>query len=73
MKNIISTLLMISSVLVLTACGDGGGSGGGEVESLKTSTFSVSVSDINMRRISNGDAVFVDITGISSGDMTLIK
>ncbi len=66
MKNLIETLLIVSSLAALTACGGGGGgdSSGGAVK------FEVNLASVDIRRISNGDPIDVEVSGISSGELT---
>jgi len=74
MKSAIRALLVVSPVLLLSACGGGGGGsdGGGEPgPPIITKTFTVNLSGVDVRRASNGSAVSVDVTGITSREMTL--
>lgn len=73
----VQKLLVISSIILLCACG-GGGDGNdtsqpppsGDVGSNTTIKFSVAVSEVDVRRISNGDEVIVDTTNTNSGELT---
>lgn len=60
-------LLTASFLVILTACGGGGGSdtGGGNNQTV-TKSFTVSLANVEVTRISNGDAVDVDATEITS-------
>ena len=74
-KNVIKTLLVISSVaLIVNSCGGGGGggssttpptTGGGNTQSM-TKSFTVSLASIEIRRVSNDGRVEVDTADISS-------
>lgn len=85
MLNLKKIVWICLSLVALTACGGGNGSNSqpttgvdgddsqpvaGENTSLM---FSVSLSSADIRRVSNGDQVTVDITGISSGELTFIQ
>ena len=84
MKNLIQKVLTASSIIALTACGGGGGGGGdtdagdsqpqsGNVGSNTSAKFSVSLSNIDIRRVSNGDEVPIDTSSIQSGELTLTQ
>jgi hypothetical protein len=75
MKSLIQKLLIVSLIVLLNACG--GGSGGNESstsEEVKLPTnknFSLSLSSVDIRRVSNGEMVAVDSSAISSGTLNL--
>jgi len=76
MKNLLQTLLIISTFVLLSACGGGGGGSdesptSGEVKTTTSKKFSLSLSSVDIRRVSNGEEVLVDSTSISSGDLNL--
>ena len=68
MRILIRNLFIILSVVVLSTCGGGGGdsdSGTGGV------SFTVNLTSVDIVRVSNGDSVNVDTSGITSGTLTL--
>ena len=76
MLKFIWKLLIASSLTVLIACGGGGGgsqpSSDGE-GSITSTKFSVVLSDVDVRRVSNGNEVVVDISNINSEELTLTQ
>jgi hypothetical protein len=75
MKSLIQKLLILSLLVLLNACGGGAGgddhSTSGEVKSLTIKTFSLSLSSVDIRRVSNGEMIVVDSSSISSGTLNL--
>ena len=67
------TVIAVSSLSLLSACGGGGGdsdTGGGNTQT-SSKTFTVGLVSVDVNRISNGDTVAVDTSGINSGTLTL--
>jgi len=80
MKSLMQKLLIASSLVTLTACGGGGGGGGGDsqppsgnVGSNTSMKFSLALSNVDVRRVSNGDEVNVDTASITSGELTFTQ
>ncbi len=79
MKQLIHTVLITSSLVALTACGGGGGSSNGNSGSstandnqVVTKSFTVGLSGVTISRVSNGDSLTVDTTGVNStGSVTI--
>ena len=72
MKKLIQNLLVsLSLVTLLTACGGGGENqeSSGNDGSNTSVKFSVELSGLHVRRVSNGDAVSVDLSSINSGEL----
>ncbi|NRB38160.1 MAG: hypothetical protein HRU20_06780 [Pseudomonadales bacterium] len=65
MNNATRIVTLGFSVLMLASC-DWGGS-----KSSTDKTFSVSLENVDIRRVSNGETVDIDTAGISSGQMIL--
>lgn len=66
----------VANVMMLSACksGGGGSSSGTSTEPITSSTsrtFTVALKSVDVRRVSNGDAVVVDTAGINSGTLNL--
>jgi hypothetical protein len=71
MKILIRTLLIILSIATLSACG---GSDTGTIDvpdQTVSKSFTLTLSSVDVRRVSNGDPVNVDTSGIKSGSLTL--
>lgn len=78
MTKSIQLLVILAGVLWLTGCGgggsDAGSSGGGTTNPPSTSTdatFTVTLTDIAATRVSNGDAVAIDTSAITTASATL--
>jgi hypothetical protein len=77
MRILFRTLLIILSIATLSACG-GGGSGdtaaAGTIDvpdQTVSKSFTLTLASVDVRRVSNGDPVNVEILGINSGSLTL--
>ena len=77
MKIRVQQFLIASSLAVLSACGGGGGgdsqSPSDNVGSITSMKFSVALSAVDVRRVSDGDELVVDTASINSEQLTLIK
>lgn len=72
MKVKLLIVLMPLSLGLVASCHDSSGGGGRPpVVPAADETFRVGVVDMDVRRISNGDAVAVDPSGITGEEMTL--
>mgnify|MGYP000038071455 CR=1 FL=1 len=74
MINIRQVLLVVFSSVLLIACGGGGGGGStsdGSPGPVSSNSFSVALTDIDIRRVSNHESIDVEASGISSGTLTL--
>ena len=67
MRNFIRALNIISLVLVLGACGNSGSDSEDETSGV---SFTVSLTSIDIRRVSNGGAIDVNTASITSGTLT---
>ncbi len=66
-KDKILTVILLLSLGLLSSCnGNSGGS-----SAIAGEQFSISLIDLDIRRVSNGDAVAVDLSGMTSNEMTL--
>ena len=71
MKNQFLIVSMLLSLGLVTACDSSSGGGGPAPNPMGDETFQVGLVDLDVRRISNGDTVTVDTTGITGDEMTL--
>lgn len=75
MKNLKQVCLIISSLMLLSACGGGGSSDDtpptGNNVSVSNKNFSVSLKNIDIRRVSNDESIDVNTAGVSSGTLIL--
>jgi hypothetical protein len=81
MKILFRTLLIILSIATLSACGGGGGGGSDDTadatgtidvpDQTVSKSFTLTLTSVDVRRVSNGDPVNVDTSGIKSGSLTL--
>ncbi|MFC1523494.1 hypothetical protein ACFL6N_01760 [Thermodesulfobacteriota bacterium] len=72
MKNAIRIILLALSVMMLSSCGGESNPGNSSDEGDSTSkTFTVSLENVDVRRVSNGEIVKVDTTDITSGELSL--
>jgi hypothetical protein len=81
MKILFRTLLIILSIATLSACGGGGGGGSDDTadatgtidvpDQTVSKSFTLTLASVDVRRVSNGDPVNVEILGINSGSLTL--
>ncbi len=80
MKNTIVKAIAVLSVFLLSACGGGGGGGGGSDAGSETpgggpvtttKKFSVNLANMDIRKISTGESIPVDVSGVTSGELTL--
>ncbi len=65
MNNATNIVALGFLVIILVACGSGG------TDAPADKTFSVSLGNVDIRRVSNGEAVELDTTGVSSSEMIL--
>lgn len=78
-NNLVQKILIASLLIVLAACGGGGGSDSDNsapsenVGSAISKNFSLALSDIDVRRVSSGDDLTIDILNITSGELTLTQ
>jgi hypothetical protein len=68
MNNAARIVALCFSGLMFAGCG-----GGGKSSQNTDITFSVSLENVDIRRVSNGETVDIDTTGISSERMILNK
>ena len=72
MKQLIMSVIILSSLMLMSACGGGGSSSdepGGEIKAKK---LTVSLTNIDARRISSGDSVDdINLEGLNSGELVL--
>lgn len=66
LRNRLIALLTASSLVTLTACRDGGSNTGDGNNQTGTKSFTVSLANIEVTRVSNGDAVDIDTAEITS-------
>ncbi len=67
MNNAARIVALCFSGLMFAGCGTGGS------KASTDKTFSVSLENVDTRRVSNGETVDIDTTGISSEQMILKK
>lgn len=75
--QIVFAILLLS----LISCGGGGSNVGApdtpsntpNDEVVSPKVFSVSLSNIEAERVSTGDKVFIDVSGVNSGELTLTE
>jgi|GEM_PF-4484986 len=71
MNNAARIVALGFSVLMLASCDQGGSKASGGSDEPTDKTFSVSLQNVDIRRVSNGDTIDLDTTGISSEQMIL--
>lgn len=71
MKDTMQKLLIASSLMALAGCEDNVQSSSEKSKPNTDMKFSVTLSNADVRRVSNGDEVTVDGSTISSGELTL--
>ena len=70
MNNAIRIMALVFSGLMLASCDSGDSN---KASASPDKAFSVSLEHVDIRRVSNGETVDIDTTGITSEKMTLKK